>query len=44
MKDVTITVRLTSDQKKLLAEKAASLGMLTSEYVRLLVMKDLKLV
>lgn len=44
MKDATITVRLLPEHKELLQEKASSVGMSVSEYLRMLALKDMDII
>jgi len=44
MKETQITVRLTSDQKEALRDKAAKAGLDISAYVRIMVLRDLGLI
>jgi uncharacterized protein (DUF1778 family) len=43
-KNAPITIRLTEPQKEMLEKAAEEAGLNVSEYVRLLVLKDLKIV
>jgi predicted DNA binding CopG/RHH family protein len=42
MKEAQVNVRLSTDIKKLLEDKAQNVGMTTSEYIRHLIIKDLQ--
>lgn len=43
-KNAVITIRLTDQQRALLGEAAKAAGLNVSEYVRLLILKDVKLI
>jgi predicted DNA binding CopG/RHH family protein len=42
MKESKINIRVSTDIKKQVEEKAAKLGMAVSEYIRYLILKDLE--
>ena len=44
VKDAIITLRLTPEHKELLQKKAKESGMQVSEYIRILILKDLGIV
>ena len=44
MKDAMVVIRLTMEQKEKLQEVASDAGMHLSEYIRMLVLKDLQII